>query len=361
MNHTVTVIGDGGWGTALATVLQHNGHKVTVWGPFEETLNSVRETHANQIYLPGIPISPDIAWTADAEAAASGADTIVIAVPTQYYADVLQRFAGNIAPEAAVVSVTKGLDRDTHQVMSRTAEQILNIAPIAALSGPSHAEEVAREIPTAVVIASEDAAQAERLQRTFTTPRFRVYTASDVDGVQLGGAMKNVIAIAVGISDGLGFGDNTRAALITRGLAEITRLGTTLGSHPATFSGLSGIGDLIVTCTSHHSRNRAVGERLGRGETLDDIQRSMKQVAEGVWNCGNALALAQKQNIEVPITQAVCDILHNDKAPMQAVEELMTRDLKPEYHPTSAAHNGSFHKSHSTSVEASIPFSASDS
>ncbi len=214
--------------------------------------------------------------------------------------------------------------------MTQIAEQILKRPHVAALSGPSHAEEVARGIPTAVVIACDDHAVAQSLQSTFTNRVFRVYSSTDVVGTELGGALKNVIAIAVGISDGLGFGDNTKAALITRGLAEMTRLGTALGAHPETFSGLTGMGDLIVTCASKLSRNRAVGERLGRGESIKEIMDSMVQVAEGVWNCENAFALAQNVGIEVPITHEVTAVVHKGKNPREAVESLLARDPRPE-------------------------------
>lgn len=330
MSQRVTVIGDGGWGTALALVLHQNGHALTIWGPFEENIEAAKKTNCNATFLPGVELPSDMQWTTDPKEAVRDADAIVMAVPTQFYRDVATQFRGLVAPGTPVVSVAKGLDRDTHKIMTGVAEELLGVSPVAALSGPSHAEEVARGIPTAVVIASKDEAQATALQRLFSGGTFRVYTTSDVLGVQLGGALKNVIAIAVGISDGLGFGDNTRAALITRGLAEMTRLGTEMGCHPSTFAGLSGMGDLIVTCTSQHSRNRGVGERLGRGETIKEILDSMKQVAEGVWNCSNARALGISQGVDLPITEEVYNILHNDKSPMEAVEDLMGRDVKPE-------------------------------
>ena len=329
MRVKVTVIGDGGWGTALAMVLRQNGHAVTVWGPFEETINAIRETGINSTYLPGVSLPEGIYWTSDEGEAVREAAVVVMAVPTQFYRPVTERFKGLLAPSTRVVSVTKGLDRDTHRTMTDIASESLGV-PAAALSGPSHAEEVARGIPTAVVVASPDLADSTFLQDVFNNSRFRVYTADDVTGVQIGGALKNVIAIAVGISDGLGFGDNTRAALITRGVSEISRLGAALGCKPETFAGLSGMGDLIVTCTSRHSRNRGVGERLGRGEQLADITGGMKQVAEGVWNAANAKALATEYGVEVPITEQVCRILHEGAEPLQAVEALMSRDVKPE-------------------------------
>ncbi len=324
------IIGDGGWGTALALVLNQNGHKVTVWGPFEENIRSIQKQGTNQAFLPGISLPDTISWTSEAQDAVAHANLIILAMPTQFYRNVLERFTQHISPHTMLVSVTKGLDRETHQTMTDVAAQTLGNSHVAALSGPSHAEEVARGIPTAVVAAAASPADQQTVQQAFNGSAFRVYTSNDSTGVQIGGALKNVIAIAVGISDGLGFGDNTRAALITRGLVEITRLGSALGCHPATFSGLSGMGDLIVTCTSRHSRNRGVGERLGRGETLQKITAGMRQVAEGVWNCDNALALAAKHNVELPITQLVHQILHGERQPQDAVENLMERDAKPE-------------------------------
>ena len=326
----IAIIGDGGWGTALALTLLGNGHRVTVWGPFPEYIEEICRKRENPLYLPGVALPPDLAWTSDRAVAAEGADVIVLAVPTRFFRAVAASFRGVIPPSAAVVSVAKGLDAQTHHRMSEVAQEVLGRGPVAALSGPSHAEEVARRVPTAVVIASADAAQARMLQSVFMGPRFRVYTSDDVAGVELGGALKNIMAIAAGASDGIGFGDNTKAALLTRGLAEITRLGCALGAKPATFAGLSGMGDLIVTCTSRFSRNRSVGERLGRGEKIDGILASMKQVAEGVWTCALARDLARERGIEVPITEEVFAVLHEAKNPLEAVGDLMMRSAKPE-------------------------------
>jgi glycerol-3-phosphate dehydrogenase (NAD(P)+) len=324
------IIGDGGWGTALAMVLRQNGHHTKVWGPFDENIASIRKTGCNEAFLPGVPLPDGILWTTDPAEAVEDAELIVLAIPTQFFKSVTERFRNLIPETTTLVSVTKGLDRETHQTMTTVAGQTLGCKHVAALSGPSHAEEVARGIPTAVVAASELEEDRMKVQNAFSGNGFRVYTSDDVTGVQIGGALKNVIAIAVGISDGLGFGDNTRAALITRGLVEISRLGTALNCQPATFAGLSGMGDLIVTCTSRHSRNRGVGERLGRGETLQQITSGMRQVAEGVWNCDNALALAREHNVDLPITQLVHQILHGQIQPQLAVETLMSRDTKPE-------------------------------
>jgi glycerol-3-phosphate dehydrogenase (NAD(P)+) len=290
----------------------------------------VQAERVNSRFLPDIPLPEGITFSSDRAAVVADADVAVIATPSKFFTDVVMSFKKRIAQKTRVVSVTKGLDRDSHERMTQRAGRILDRPDIAALSGPSHAEEVARNIPTAVVIACNDHDVAVEMQAVFSGGAFRVYTSDDVAGVELGGALKNVMAIAVGVSDGIGFGDNTRAALITRGLAEISRLGIALGAHPATFAGLSGMGDLIVTCTSRLSRNRAVGERLGRGERIDDITGSMVQVAEGVTNAANALALAEAQGVDVPITREVHDIIYRGKDPAEAVTALLGRELKPE-------------------------------
>lgn len=326
----VTVIGDGGWGTALALIARRNGHAVTVWGPFPEYLREIAERGENARYLPGIPLPPDIRWEPDRDAAVRTADAVFLAVPSQFFAGVVRAFAGAIPAAATVVSVTKGLDRDTHRRMTEVAGALLGREDLCALSGPSFAEEVARGLPTAVVSASRNPAAAEAAQRLLRGPVFRVYTTDDVVGVELGGALKNVIALAAGISDGLGFGNNTKAALATRGLAEMARLGRALGARAETFAGLSGMGDLMLTCTGRLSRNRAVGERIGRGEPLPAILSGMRQVAEGVINCANARALAADAGVTMPIADAVHAILHEGRPPLDAVRELMGRDPRPE-------------------------------
>jgi len=330
MSRKIAVIGDGGWGTALALLLHGNGHAVTAWGPFPEYVKTIAERRRNEKFLPGIQLPPEIEWTTTRADAVAGADVAVLAVPSRFYADTIGSFAGLIPDSCLLVNVAKGLDENTHERMSRVAERVLGRAPVAVLSGPSHAEEVARGIPTAVVVACDQPEPARRLQSIFAAARFRVYTSDDTLGVELGGTLKNVIAIAVGVSDGLGFGDNTRAALITRGLAEITRLGSALGARPTTFSGLSGMGDLIVTCTSRHSRNRGVGERIGRGETVDQVLGSTAQATEGVWNCAAARTMARELGIEVPITEEVYSIVHEAKPPADAVASLLERNTRPE-------------------------------
>ncbi len=324
-----TVIGDGGWGTALAMVLDRNGHEVTVWGPFADYLDEVKSAGENTAYLPGVKMPESLKWTSDHETAVTGADLVVLVVPSRFYKPVVEAFKPFIPETALIVSATKGLDEQTHERMSETAEHILG-RPVAVLSGPSHAEEVARGVPCAVAIAAKDHSVAEKIQALFVNDAFRVYTLDDVVGVELGGALKNVVAVAAGISDGMGFGDNSKAALMTRGIAEITRLGVALGAKPETFSGLSGIGDLMVTCMSRHSRNRGVGERLGKGETLEEIMAGMKMVAEGIWNCQAAKELADELGISVPITEQVNAVVHEGKDPRKAVLDLMSRAPKAE-------------------------------
>lgn len=327
---TIAILGDGGWGTALAILLHQNGHDVTVWGPFPEYVETLNREHFNPLYLPEVKIPDSIRFTADRAAAVAGADVAVLAIPTRFFRSALEPFAQFLPESCELVSVSKGLDPGMRCRMTEVAAGIFPGRPVAALSGPSHAEEVARGMPTAVVIASRDARLARKLQRVFMCPRFRIYTSSDVAGIEYGGAFKNVIAIAVGASDALGFGNNTRAALITRGLAEITRLGCKLGARPETFAGLSGMGDLIVTCTSGLSRNHSVGERLGRGESAESIVGGMKQVAEGVSNCGLVRDLAQEAGVSAPIIEEVYSLIRGRKKPLQAVHDLMTRDARPE-------------------------------
>jgi glycerol-3-phosphate dehydrogenase (NAD(P)+) len=326
----ITIIGDGGWGTALAMILHSNGHRVTLWGPDAAYLEEIKAGGETKKCLAGVTLAPELNWTADEATAMAGADGVVLAVPSRYYAATLERFAAAVPAKAHVVSVSKGFDQQTHQRLSALAAEVWRRPQVAALSGPSHAEEVARGVPTAVTVASIDADEALFWQETFNTKTFRVYTSDDIVGVEVGGALKNVIALAAGICDGLGFGDNTKAALMTRGLSEITRLGTRLGAQPSTFSGLSGIGDLMVTCMSRHSRNRGVGERIGKGESIDAILGGMQQVAEGVWTAKAARKLIDELSIELPITSEVFAVLYEGKNPREAVQCLMSRPPKPE-------------------------------
>ena len=326
----ITILGDGGWGTAVGLLLDSYGHTVTIWGPFPDYLQEIRDTRENARYLANIRLPDTLRWIADPGEAVAGADLVVLAVPSKFVAGVCRRFAALIPPGMPVVSLTKGLCESTHCRMSELAQDILGLHQVAVLSGPSHAEEVARKMPTAVVAASHDEHLAQHIQQVFSGPLFRVYTSPDPLGVEIGGAVKNVIAIAVGASDGLGFGDNTRAALITRGLAEVIRFGMALGARPETLTGLSGVGDLIVTCTSAHSRNHDVGVRLGGGEAIGDILEGMQMVAEGVWNAKIIHALAHTLQVSMPITEMVYALCYEGLSADVAVERLMTRDTKPE-------------------------------
>jgi glycerol-3-phosphate dehydrogenase (NAD(P)+) len=330
MSKKIAIIGDGGWGTALGLMLVRAGHAVRIWGPFPETIERIRSTGENRDFLPGVRLPAELQWTHDRAQAVDGAEVVVLAMPTKYFRTVLSSFAGVIPAAAQVVSVAKGLDSVDNRRMTEVAEDLLKAGPVAALSGPSFASEVAVGAPTAVVIACRDAALAGALQAVFNTPRFRVYTSDDVIGVELGGTLKNVIAVGVGVCDGMGFGHNARAALITRGLAEITRLGVALGAHPATFAGLSGMGDLVLTCTSRLSRNYTVGERMGKGEQIADILAGMKQVAEGVENCALANALALQLGVPAPIAGEVHAMVHKGKSPRDAADSLLGRDPRPE-------------------------------
>ena len=325
----IFIAGDGGWGTANALLLAGYGHDVTVWGADAAYVREIASTGANPRYLPGVELPNSIQWTTELSDAA-GADVVVFATPSRYFEDVCSRFRNHIPADALVVSLAKGFCEHTHVRMTVLAEKALGRGRIVALSGPSHAEEVARGIPTAVVAASKDIEDAKLVQGIWSGPVFRVYASDDPVGVEVGGAVKNVIALAVGVSDGLGFGDNTRAALITRGIAEVARFAGALGANPKTVFGLSGMGDLVVTCTSRHSRNRSVGERLGRGERLADIVGSMKMVAEGVWNAQVVRAMAGELSVEMPITETVCRLCHEGLPAKEAISILMNRPKKGE-------------------------------
>lgn len=328
----ICVIGDGGWGTAIAMLLVDNGNDVTIWGPFADYIDEMRQTRKNPRYLAGVTLPDELKLEADMAKAVTGAEVVVLAVPSHFYDKICIQLADKLPKDCDVVSVSKGFCEKTRKRLTRTASKLLGIEDVVALSGPSHAEEVSRGIPTAVVAASNDVERVLRIQKLFSNKRFRVYTSTDTIGVELGGAIKNVLALAVGMSDGLGFGDNSRAALITRGLAEMARLGCVLGGNQNTFAGLSGIGDLVVTCTSRHSRNRGVGERLGKGETLEEICNGMQQVAEGIWNCDIVCELAQAYGVDMPICNAVKSVLDGEATPLEAVGLLMSRDSKHEHY-----------------------------
>lgn len=331
VSRRVTVLGDGGWGTCLAIGLAKSGHAVTLWGAFPDYIERVRATRENVKFLPGVNIPPEVNLTAElSKAWGVRTDFIVVAVPSQYLAEVVTRAKSGPWEEAVVVSVVKGIDPKTLQRMSELMGGIVRVRRMAVLSGPSISYEVARGIPTTVVAASKEPLIAKEVQALFMTEPFRVYTSTDVVGVELGGALKNVVAIACGASDGLGFGANTKAALVTRGLKEMARLGVAMGARVETFSGLSGLGDLVTTCFSPHSRNRRVGEELGRGKTLQEVTKEMEQVAEGIQTTKSAYALSQRFRVEMPITKAVYQVLYEGKSPKTAVRDLMLREPKPE-------------------------------
>ena len=330
MSKRISIIGDGGWGTALGLTLFGKGHQVRLWGPFPETLERIRATGENRDYLPGVRLPAGLEWIADRAQAVEKAEVVVLAMPTKYFRTVLTSFGDLIPAGAQVVSVAKGLDGEDNRRMTEVAEGLLKREAVAALSGPSFASEVAVGSPTAVVIASRDPSLAKSLQEVFNTQRFRVYTSDDVVGVELGGTLKNVIAVGVGVCDGMGLGHNARAALVTRGLAEMSRLGVAMGANPVTFAGLSGMGDLVLTCTSRLSRNYTVGERMGHGEKIADILSGMKQVAEGVENSATARTLANRLGVPAPIAGEVYALVHQGKAPRDAVESLLGRNPRPE-------------------------------
>ena len=323
----ITVIGAGAWGTALALVLHRGGRPVTLWGHHAGHLDDIRRTARNERYLPGLDLPREWNYEPDLRRAVAGAAIVVMAVPSK----VLREVAGGLAEhEGILVSVTKGIEHDTGLTMCGVLRQCAPRAKVAALSGPSLALEVAREIPTAIVAASEDAAVAQTVQKLFHGPRFRVYTSNDLVGVEMGGALKNVVALAAGIGDGLGFGDNSKASLLTRGIVEIRRLGVKCGAQPETFAGLSGLGDLTVTCFSKLSRNRTLGERLGRGERLADILAVSLTVAEGYPTARSAWQLARKHQVTTPIIDEVYRLLYEGKNVAKALQDLVGRESKAE-------------------------------
>lgn len=327
-----TVLGAGSWGTALANVLAINGHDVIVWGRDKQVIQAMVQTHVNTHYLPGISLCETLRVSSDLKTAVADADLVLLSVPSRALPDLLSQAAEYIPQRAIVVHAVKGLIRPSN---IRISQQIVKTMPgiearLAVLSGPSHAEEVVRGVPTTVVVASESRATAEVVQDAFMNGRFRVYTQADIVGVELGGTLKNIIALGVGLTDGLGLGDNTKAALMTRGLAEMTRLGIVLGASPMTFSGLAGVGDLIVTCTSSHSRNFRAGRLLAAGLGLEDVLREIGMAVEGVGTTFAAAELAAQHGVEMPITHTLRRVLEGLVSPDQAVRELMQRDKSHE-------------------------------
>lgn len=329
----VSVLGAGGWGTTLAILLHYNGHDVILWENEKSYAKELIKKHVNSRYLPGVSIPKEMKISYDLGESTGDKNLIILAVPSQFLRSVVKKIDFSDIKNSILVSVSKGIEKGTLLTMTQMLKDVhplLANDQIGVLSGPSHAEEVSRSIPTAVTAASEEPVTSKSIQAAFMNSYFRVYSSTDILGVELGGAFKNVIAIGAGIIDGAGFGDNTKAAIMTRGVSEISRLGSAMGAHPETFAGLSGMGDLIVTCMSKHSRNRYVGEQLGKGKKLKQILKSMEMVAEGVETSRSASQLAKKFDVETPITNEVYKILFEDKDPVKATTDLMTRDMKME-------------------------------
>ncbi|MFD5033497.1 NAD(P)H-dependent glycerol-3-phosphate dehydrogenase [Streptomyces sp. NPDC058405] len=328
----VAVFGAGSWGTAFAMILADAGCEVTIWGRRRDVAETINTTRTNPDYLPGFELPAGVRATTDPAEAARGAEFTVLTVPSQTLRGNLAEWAPLLPADTVLVSLMKGVELGTAKLMSEVIEEVAK-APadrVAVITGPNLAKEIAGRMPAAAVVACRDEAVAQRLQSACHTPYFRPYTNTDVVGCELGGAVKNVIGLAVGIADGMGLGDNTKASLMTRGLAETTRLGLAMGADPHTFSGLAGMGDLIATCSSPLSRNHTFGTNLGRGMTLQETIAVTKQTAEGVKSCESVLDLSRRHAVDMPITETVVDIVHNGKPPLVALKELMSRSAKPE-------------------------------
>lgn len=325
----IAVLGSGSWGTAAAMIVCQNGHNVTLWSRNSEKCKKLADTYENSEYLPGVKLDKNICFTDDISCVADK-DIVVIATPSGGVREISQKISTLIKPDCIIVVLAKGLEQGSYKTMSEVIADECKNATIAVMSGPSHAEEVAMGMPTLNVVASNDPSCAKSVQDAFMNETFRIYSSNDVKGVELGGALKNVIALCAGVTDGIGFGDNTKAALMTRGISEIARLGVSLGANIETFWGLSGIGDLIVTCTSMHSRNRRAGILIGKGMTSEQAQAEVKMVVEGISTTKAAYELSKKQGVEMPIINAAYDVLYNGASPREAVTNLMLRDKKIE-------------------------------
>jgi len=328
----VAVVGAGSWGTAFACVPARGGCRVTLWARRRELADAIASDRRNPEYLEGVELPEALTATHDVERAVAGADVVVMAVPSHAFRDVFAEVVPHLGPDASVVSLTKGIEQDSLMRMSEVVREVGDLPEdrVAAVSGPNLAKEIAGGQPSASVVACADERRAEALQVAFMAPYFRVYVNPDVVGVELGGAFKNVIALAAGIGDGMGFGDNSKASLMTRGLAEIARLGKQMGGNPLTFAGLAGMGDLIATCISPLSRNRHVGEELGKGRSLEEIVAETKMVAEGVKSSRGVVRLAEKLGVDVPIAEHVCRVLYDGMTPQDMVRSLMEREARPE-------------------------------
>ena len=327
----VTVIGAGSWGLALATVLAENGHEVKVWSVLDSEIEMLNNFHEHKDKLPGVILSDLITYTNDVKEACCDKDLFIMAVPSTYVRSTAHLFAPYFEDGKIIVNVSKGIEDDTLSILTDVIKDEIPNCVEAVLSGPSHAEEVSRKIPTSVVVGANEKETAEYVQNIFMNDYFRVYVSPDILGMELCGALKNVVALAAGIADGLGYGDNTKAALITRGLSEITRLGVKMGGRPETFSGLTGIGDLIVTCASMHSRNRRAGILMGQGKTMQEAMDEVKMVVEGVYSAKAAIALSKKYEVEMPLVEIVNRILFDNMKATDAFTALMNRERKLEY------------------------------
>lgn len=332
MKNKITVIGAGSFGTALAVMLTDKGHSVSIWGRKKSQLALMEETRENPHYLPGIKLPAELKMVRDMKEALKGAEIVVFAVPAQNFRKVFEEAVPYMEDGAAVVNVAKGIEKGSLMRLSQIAAEIKKDAKYAVLSGPSHAEEIAGKLPTTVAVASDDRELALAIQDAFNTERFRVYTNDDMIGVELGGALKNIIALGAGISDGMGFGDNAKAAMMTRGLVEMCRLGSAMGADINTFSGLTGLGDLIVTCTSMHSRNRRCGILMGRGVPAEAAIEEVGMAVEGISTAEAAEALAKEHGIEMPITESICALIRGETQPEEAASMLMGRKTKNEMH-----------------------------
>lgn len=322
----VSVIGAGSWGIALALLLAKNGNNVTVWSIVKEEIDMLNEKREHVDKLPGVPLPSDMIFTTDLEKAVKGKKVLVLAVPSVFTRGTANKMKEYVEEGQIIVNVAKGIEESTLMTLSDIIEEEIPQANVAVLSGPSHAEEVGRGVPTTIVVGAKTEETAEYLQNLFMNDVFRVYTSSDILGMELGGSLKNVVALAAGIADGLGYGDNTKAALITRGIAEIARLGVAMGGQSETFYGLTGMGDLIVTCASVHSRNRKAGVLIGQGKTMDEAMKEVKMVVEGVYSAKAAMLLSEKYNVSMPIIEQVNLILFENKPADEAVKDLMFRD-----------------------------------
>lgn len=327
----ISVIGAGSWGIALAKLVCDNGHDITVWSILPEEIEMLKEKHEHLDKLPGVKLSERMNFTTELREATEGKEVLVLAVPSPFTRSTANSLKEFVKPEQIIVNVAKGIEETTLMTLSEVIEEEIPQAQVAVLSGPSHAEEVGRGIPTTIVVGAKRKETAEYLQNIFMNQVFRVYISPDVCGIELGAALKNVVALAAGIADGLGYGDNTKAALITRGMAEIARLGIAMGGKAETFSGLSGIGDLIVTCASKHSRNRKAGMLIGQGKTMEEAMAEVKMVVEGVYSAKAAMKLANKYKVSMPIIEQVNQVLFANKPAAEAVRDLMLRDKKLEH------------------------------